>query len=107
VRIAFEQLDPRILPDMGIKVSFFEPESAAKQVQGPKIPAEALVKEGDAAYVWLVRDAKVEKRAVHTGATEDGQVTIIDGLKGGEVVVIDPPRRLRDGAAVELQAAAK
>ncbi|HEX7374494.1 MAG TPA: efflux RND transporter periplasmic adaptor subunit [Steroidobacteraceae bacterium] len=107
VRIAFEQLDPRILPDMGIKVSFFEPEQTGKSIQGPKIPAEALVKQGDATYVWLVRDAKVEKRAVKTGASEAGQVTIVDGLKGGEVVVIDPPGRLRDGAAVELQAAAK
>ena len=107
VRIAFEQLDPRILPDMGIKVSFLEPEQPARQASGPKIPEQALVKEGEGAYVWLVRDAKVEKRPVKTGATDGGQVTIVDGLKGGEVVVIDPPGRLRDGAAVELQAAAK
>ena len=106
VRIAFDQLDPRILPDMGIKVSFFEPEQATKQERGPKIPAAALVKEGSTTYVWLVRDAKVEKRAVRSGAVEGGQVTIADGLKGGEVVVVDPPGRLRDGAAVELQAAA-
>jgi RND family efflux transporter MFP subunit len=107
VRIAFEQLDPRILPDMGIKVSFFEDGKSASKVQGPKIPVAAVVKDGEATHVWLVRDAKVERRSVKTSASEDGQVTIVGGLKGGEVVVIDPPGRLRDGAAVELQAAGK
>jgi len=107
VRIAFDQLDPRILPDMGIKVSFLEPEQAARSSQGVTIPESALVKDGEATFVWLVRDAKVEKRAVKAGASEDGQVTVTDGLRGGEVVVIEPPGRLRDGSAVELQAAAR
>lgn len=107
VRIAFDQLDPRILPDMGIKVSFLEPEQAPAQRSGPKIPEQALVKAGDATYVWVVRDGRVEKRAVQAGKAVDGQVTVDDGLRGGEVVVIDPPGRLRDGATVELRAAGK
>ena len=91
VRIAFDQLDPRILPDMGIKVSFLEPEdSAAQAKQGPKIPDNALVKDGSATYVWLVRDSRVEKRPVKAGASEGGQVAVTEGLQGGEVVVIDP-----------------
>jgi RND family efflux transporter MFP subunit len=107
VRIAFDQLDPRILPDMGIKVSFLEPEDSARKAQGPKIPEKALVKDGKTTFVWLVRDSRVEKRPVRTGASDGGQVTVVDGLQGGEVVVIDPPARLRDGKAVELQAAGK
>ena len=107
VRIAFDQLDPRILPDMGIKVGFLEPEDSARKAQGPKIPDKALVKDGKTTFVWLVRDSRVEKRPVKTGASEGGQVTVVEGLQGGEVVVIDPPGRLRDGKAVELQAAAK
>jgi RND family efflux transporter MFP subunit len=107
VRIAFDQLDPRILPDMGIKVSFLEPEQAVRTSRGVKIPESALVKDGQATFVWLVRDAKVEKRVVKAGAGEDGQVTVTDGLRGGEVVVVEPPGRLRDGAPVELQAAAR
>ena len=108
VRIAFDQLDPRILPDMGIKVSFLEPAGQAKPAaQAPKVPENAVVKDGDARYLWLVRDARVEKRAVKLGDSADGQVAVTDGIKGGEVIVVDPPSRLRDGAAVELQAATK
>jgi RND family efflux transporter MFP subunit len=92
VRIGLDQLDPRILPDMGIKVA-------------PLVPENALVTEGAARYVWVVRDGKVEKRAVETGAAQDGQVPVTKGLAGGEVIVVDAPKRLRDGAAVELQAA--
>ena len=105
VRIAFDQLDARILPDMGIKVSFFEPQTAAVPKQGPKIPDKALVKDGAETYVWLVRDSTVQKHPVKAGPAEGGEVAILGGLQGGEVVVVDPPGRLRDGAAVELQAA--
>jgi len=105
VRIAFDQLDARILPDMGIKVSFFEPQSATAPKQGPKIPDKALVQDGSATYVWLVRDSTVQKHPVRAGAAQGGEVPILDGLQGGEVVVVDPSARLRDGGAVELKAA--
>ncbi len=61
--------------------------------------------DGDASFVWVVRDGKVEKRAVKVGAAKDEQVPVTDGLAGGESIVVDAPKRLRDGAAVELKAA--
>jgi RND family efflux transporter MFP subunit len=103
VRIAFEQLDPRILPDMGIKVRFLE-ESAATGMAAPRLATGAIVRGEGGARVWVVRDGKVERRAVRLGDEQDGQVTVLEGLQGGEAVVVDPPQRLRDGAAVELQA---
>jgi len=103
VRIAFEQLDPRILPDMGIKVRFLEDRAAAGPVS-PRLASAAIVREGEDTSVWVVRDGRVERRAVRLGDEQDGQVAVLDGLEGGEAVVIDPPQRLRDGAAVELQA---
>jgi RND family efflux transporter MFP subunit len=106
VRIALDQLDPRILPDMGIKVGFLEQGPAAAAVaKAPLVPSNAIVAASGSNFVWVVRDGKVEKRAVKTGAARDGQVPVTEGLQGGEAVVIDPPRRLRNGAAVELQAA--
>lgn len=103
VRIAFEQLDPRILPDMGIKVRFLE-ERAATGPAVPRLASAAVVREGGAASVWVVRDGKVERRTVRLGNERDGEVAVLEGLQGGETVVVDPPRRLRDDAAVELQA---
>jgi RND family efflux transporter MFP subunit len=103
VRIAFEQLDPRILPDMGIKVRFLE-ERAATGPAAARVASAAIVKGDDGPVVWVVRDGRVERRAVKLGDTTDDMVVVLEGLEGGEAVVVDPPGRLRDGAAVELQA---
>jgi len=103
VRIGFEQLDPRILPDMGIKVRFLEDRDAAVPAS-PTLDSRALVRGEDGTSVWVVRDGKVERRTVKVGEEQDGQVVVLEGLQGGEAVVVEPPQRLRDGAAVELQA---
>jgi RND family efflux transporter MFP subunit len=104
VRIGFEQLDARILPDMGIKVRFLEAPGRAAAAH-PVVPSKALVRDGKAAFVWVVRDGKVEKRAIELGKEATDGYTALKGLDGGESVVIDPPRRLRDGAAVDLKGA--
>lgn len=105
VRIGLDQLDPRILPDMGIKVSFFEDQAAAVAAPQIRVPTNALVRKDEGTWVWVVRDGKVERRAVRTGEERDGQVSVMDGLQGGETLVVDAPGRLRDGRAVELKAA--
>jgi RND family efflux transporter MFP subunit len=106
VRIGLDELDPRILPDMGIKVSFLEDGAAAQAAAGAvTVPSNAIVTADGASFVWVVRDGKVEKRPVVTGPAEGDTVPVTAGLQGGEAVVVEPPRRLRDGAAVELKAA--
>jgi len=103
VRIAFEALDPRMLPDMGIKVRFLE-EGAAAERPSPTVPAVAVVREGEESFVWVVRDGAAERRAIVTGDSVAGGAAVREGLDGGETVVLDPSRRLRDGAKVELRA---
>ena len=103
VRIGFEQLDPRILPDMGIKVRFLEDRAGAEPAS-PTLDSRALVRGDGGTNVWVVRDGKVERRRVQVAAEQDGRVAVLEGLQGGEAVVVNPPQRLRDGAAVELQA---
>ena len=103
VRIAFEQLDPRILPDMGIKVRFLEEPGEAAPA-GPRLPVAALLRGDEGSAVWLVREGRAERRAVRVGEERDGEVVVLEGLQGGEAVIVDPPQRLRDGVAVKLQA---
>ena len=98
VRIAFDQLDPRILPDMGIKVRFLEDGGGAPPV--PTIPADSIVRDGDATSVWVVTDGHAARRSVRLGEEADGRFPVLEGLAGGETVVVNPPERLRDGAAV-------
>jgi RND family efflux transporter MFP subunit len=103
VRIAFDALDPRMLPDMGIKVRFLEDTSGGEPAS-PTVPEAAVVRDDEQASVWVVRDGAVERRDVVTGEAADGRIAVRQGLDGGETVVVDPPRRLRNGARVELQA---
>lgn len=105
VRIAFDQLgDPRILPDMGVKVAFQAPaedgSEAASARQGMAVPERAVRREGETSVVFVVRDDRVERRAVSVGGTTgDGQV-VVSGVRSGDRVVVDPPADLADGAEV-------
>ena len=110
VRIGFDELDPRILPDMGVKVAFREggPETPAvdPRVEGAgrrsgfAVPAVAVRRDNGQDVVFVVRDGIVERRAVGIGNTTDGEATIISGLTAGERVVVEGPDELRDGDEV-------
>jgi HlyD family secretion protein len=111
VRIAFEELDPRILPDMGVKVAFLDNEpaagasgaAAAPVKPAVEIPKAAVRKDGDRDVVLVVKDGKVERRAVGLGSIVGDDVTVLSGLSGGEQVVIEGPADLKDGAAVAVK----
>jgi RND family efflux transporter MFP subunit len=105
VRIGFEQLDPRILPDMGVKVSFLEertPESANVPVK-PRllVPKSAVRTEGTQSVVFVVRDDRVERRAIKVGVAQGDQVEVISGLTSGEKIVVEGHDGLADGTRVK------
>ena len=103
VRIGFDQLEPRILPDMGVKVSFLEDSKEQNVAARPavRVPASAVIKEGDASYVWRVTKGEVERVAVRTGGERDGQIELLSGINAGEVVVAAPVAGLKDGDSVK------
>jgi RND family efflux transporter MFP subunit len=104
VRVGFDQLDPRILPDMGVKVAFQESEADTQRsadASGLTLPKAAVRRGQGRDYVLVVRDGRVERRAVATGAAGDGTVTVTSGLTPGESVVIEGPPDLTDGTAVK------
>ena len=103
VRIAFGELDPRILPDMGVKVAFLgdESEAAANPRRALKVPRAAVRQEAGQDLVWVVKEGRVERRAVKLGAAPGDPVEVEAGLAAGERVVIEGPADLRDGARVQ------
>jgi RND family efflux transporter MFP subunit len=107
VRIAFDELDPRILPDMGIKVSFLEgaiDSTAASSVASLLlVPGDAVRLDGGKAYVFVVKDGRIERLAVRTGLESGSDVQIIAGLRRGEQVVTSSSGELRDGSRVSVQ----
>jgi RND family efflux transporter MFP subunit len=106
VRIGFEKLEPRILPDMGIKVRFLDDEPVAQADTGPRIrvPAAAVQREGDNAYVWVVSSGRVERRAVTLGAEGDGTIEVRAGVRDGDELVSPVVLGLEDGGKVKLKA---
>jgi RND family efflux transporter MFP subunit len=105
VRVGFEKLDPRILPQMGVKVAFQSDEAAdtTAPVRSLGVPKSAVVKTDGKAIAWVVKDGKVERRAITVADSGDSQVTVSAGLAAGETVVLDPPATLTDGAAVTVE----
>jgi RND family efflux transporter MFP subunit len=107
VRIAFDTLEPRILPDMGVKVSFLEdrPADATQAAAAPRpsvrIPTAAVIRDGNTSYVWRVQDGAIERVAVRTGGERDGQVEVLSGINPGDVVVAAPVEGLSEGAKVK------
>lgn len=106
VRIGIQAKDARIIPDMGVRVSFLpeEPtgEAAAAAPRGVLVPAEAIKDENGTKVVFVVVDDKVERRAVGVGATRGTQVQVIAGLGAGDRVALGDLGQLADGARVEV-----
>ena len=100
VRVGFVKLDPRILPDMSVKVAFQTAGDSKPVERSITIPKSALRQRDGRDVVWVVRDGRIEARAVTVGATRGDEVTIAGGLNGGERVVLDGPANLAEGARV-------
>lgn len=104
VRIAFDKLDPRILPDMGVKVTFLGPETKQpKAPAGVLVPQTAVRDAGGQTFVFLVKDDRLERRAVKIGTTTGGQMQILAGLTAGDTVVVGGSGDWKEGAAVTIK----
>jgi len=106
VRIGFEALDPRILPDMGVKVSFLRDGPAAGQAPTvpPVVVPKAAIRSVDGkSVVYVLNNDRVERRAVNVGLTTGEQTEVLSGVRAGERVVIEGPQTLKDGDKVKVQ----
>jgi len=103
VRIALLVKDPRIVPDMGVKVGFLDNTQAEDQTNTPHvyIPANALVQRDQHDLVFVLTDeGKASARAVKAGRLLGNQREIHAGLEIGQTVIVDPPLNLTDGQRV-------
>jgi RND family efflux transporter MFP subunit len=103
VKVAIVDRDPRILPEMGARVDFLEPEArlagsaspAATTTPRIRVPASVVHEEGGHSIVWLVRDGRLESREVQAGPESGGYREIRSGLAGGELLLsggVDAPK---------------
>ena len=106
VRVGFDQLDDRILPDMGVKVAFQESGSAgganSTSRAGVLVPENAVYTEGGRQYAWLVSNDRAERRAVAVSGERGKEILVTAGLSGGDRVVVNVPPGMVDGALVRV-----
>ena len=106
VRIGFKKLDPRILPDMGVKVTFLRAEgdpSAPSARQVTLVPKAAVKLDKGQSVVFVVTGETVERRAVKVGGADGDRVEVLAGLTPGDRVVVSPPATLAAGNTVRIR----
>jgi RND family efflux transporter MFP subunit len=101
-------LDPRILPDMAIKVTFLregDRDSTATDGSQPVslVPRPAIRNSGNENFAFVVRGNTVERRAIRLGGTDGDRVEVLAGLQPGDRVVLSPPENLADRSKVVVQ----
>jgi RND family efflux transporter MFP subunit len=103
VRVAFDRLDPRILPDMGVKVAFLGPEPPADVARLPRavVPRTAIRQENGEHVVYVLRGDRVERRVVRLGPARGDEQDVLGGLADGEQVVVKGLDGLQDGQRVK------
>jgi RND family efflux transporter MFP subunit len=101
VRVGFESLDPRILPEMGVKVAFRGGQETAESRSVFILPQNAIRADNGREVVFLARDGRVERRAVTVGGARNGEAIVLSGLTAGERVIIEGPKDLSENDRVK------
>jgi RND family efflux transporter MFP subunit len=108
VRIAFDQKDPRIIPEMGVRVSFLEKRAdASKPIAGVLVPKSAIVQRGGHDVVFVIDGEHATQTPVTTGADFNDLKQVTSGLSAGAQVVAQPPAQLADGTKVKVASDSK
>jgi RND family efflux transporter MFP subunit len=104
VRIALDKKDPRILPEMGVRVSFLEKSGDNHQpLPGVLVPKSAVVKRDGKDVVFVVKDGHAQQMSITAGADFSDMKQVTQGLDAGAEVVTTPPADLKDGEKVQVK----
>jgi len=101
VRVGFEKLDPRILPDMGVKVAFQgSVSSGANAAPTVIVPRTAVRQRNDRDVVFVAHNGRAEQRAVAVALKNGDEYTLSAGVAGGEIIIVEAPEDLADGTPI-------
>ena len=96
--------DPRIVPEMGVRVGFLEaPQPAQAQAKaGVLAPTAAITSRGNADVAFVLEGDAVRQRTLTLGRELGDDREVLSGLAGGDTLVRDPPDTRADGARVRV-----
>ncbi len=101
VRVGFDKLDPRILPEMSVKVAFHEAAgSGPAMVRTVTVPKAAVQQKDGHDVVLVVQNGHAERRAVTVSSSTSDEAVVVAGLSAGERVVVDAPANVSDGTKI-------
>ena len=100
VRVGFDQLDPRILPEMSVKVAFQNAGGIAP-TRAVLIPKDSVRNLDGRDVVFVAQQGRAERRAVTVSDTQGNDSVLSAGVAAGELVIVNAPAGLADGAAVK------
>ncbi len=103
VKVAFKEMNPRILPEMSAKVAFLSREILPEEEKPLKaLPGSTVISQGERSVVFLLDGDRVMERPVRTGRRLDTMVEILEGLGAGDKVVLNPGSDLKSGTRVRI-----
>jgi multidrug efflux pump subunit AcrA (membrane-fusion protein) len=105
VKVAFEDADEKILPDLSARVSFTAAPTQGKAGRSRVlIPKGALVTREGRTGVFRIVEGRANFQVVETAGDVQGQVEVTKGLQGGETLVSQPDKAgIRDGDRIKIE----
>lgn len=102
VRVGFDKIESRILPEMSVKVAFHEAatKSATAVTRAIIVPKSAVLQQDSKDVIFVANNGRAERRAVSVSSAGSEDATLSSGLSSGERVIIDAPPNLTDGARI-------
>jgi RND family efflux transporter MFP subunit len=105
-KVAFRELDERVLPDMSAKVAFLGGELSDSAAAAPArltVPSTAIAERDGKQVVFTIREGIAVETPVRTGERLGTQTVVTQGLTQGETVVNRPPATLSGGTKVKTK----
>ena len=105
VKVAFQDPDDRILPDLSARVNFTAEATAGSEAKSSvQVPKSSIVTRRGRSGVFLLEENRARFRPVTTGREQEGIVEVQQGLLGGEALVADASKLdLSDGQRVRIK----
>ncbi len=107
VRVALKARDPRIVPEMGVRVAFLEETRAAADgvpppPRGVLVPPAAIRQDAGVDVIYVAQDGRALRRSVMLGGAQGDARQVLSGVTAGEALIVEAPATLKDGDAIEI-----